>query len=162
LQLGRPPSAADAPLATTYAYLCLALVIIPVCVGGKVYTSLQAVMTVKVIVVLGFCLVVGVFLVDPSNWVKVFSGFLRFGSLPTVAESGGEEIRNVFDVFLTEGSWPVVSLASIAMISAFAGYAGGGGLGNALYSNYIRDQGWGMGSKVGAIPSAVGGLERHA
>ena len=33
------------------------------------------------------------------------------------------------------------------------------GLGNSTYSNYVRDKGWGMGSHVGAIPSAVGG--RH-
>jgi hypothetical protein len=35
--------------------------------------------------------------------------------------------------------------------------AGGGGLGNMMYSNYVRDKGWGMGSTVGAIPSAIGG-----
>ena len=43
------------------------------------------------------------------------------------------------------------------MLGAFAGYAGGGGLANATYSNFVRDKGWGMGSTVGAIPSAVGG-----
>ncbi|NIP92782.1 MAG: hypothetical protein GWO24_04670, partial [Akkermansiaceae bacterium] len=32
-----------------------------------------------------------------------------------------------------------------------------GGLGNSLYANYVRDKGWGMGSRVGAIPSAIGG-----
>lgn len=157
LQMGRPPSSADASLVTTYAYLCLALVIIPICVGGKVYNSLRMVMAVKVFVVLGFCMIVGIFLVDASNWWKVGSGFLRFGAVPTVAPQGGEEVRNVFAAFLADGSWPVVALGSIAVISAFAGYAGGEGLGNALYSNFVRDQGWGMGSKVGAIPSAVGG-----
>ena len=33
-----------------------------------------------------------------------------------------------------------------------------GGLANTLFSNYARDKGWGMGARVGAIPSAVGGL----
>src|SRR5579864_6030499 len=28
---------------------------------------------------------------------------------------------------------------------------------NALFSNYARDKGWGMGAKTGAIPSAIGG-----
>ena len=157
LQLGRPPSAADAPLITKYAYICLAVVILPIFVGGKVYNTLQVVMTVKVFIVLGFCLIVGIFLVDPSNWWKVGSGFLRFGTLPVSTGNGGEVVQNVFSFYLAEGQWPVVALGSIAIISAFAGYAGGGGLGNSLYSNYIRDQGWGMGSRVGAIPSAVGG-----
>src|SRR5262249_52054548 len=59
--------------------------------------------------------------------------------------------------FLEHGSWPLISLANITVLGAFAGYAGGGGLGNSLYSNFVRDKGWGMGSQVGAIPSAIGG-----
>ena len=44
-----------------------------------------------------------------------------------------------------------------AMIVAFIGIAGAGGLSNTLFSNYARDKGWGMGARVGAIPSAIGG-----
>ena len=44
-----------------------------------------------------------------------------------------------------------------AMIATFASIAGAGGLTNVLLSNYARDKGWGMGARVGAIPSAVGG-----
>jgi len=44
-----------------------------------------------------------------------------------------------------------------ALLAAFAAIAGAGGLSNALFSNYARDKGWGMGAKVGAIPSAIGG-----
>jgi hypothetical protein len=44
-----------------------------------------------------------------------------------------------------------------ALLAAFAAIAGAGGLSNALFSNYARDKGWGMGARVGAIPSAVGG-----
>jgi hypothetical protein len=43
------------------------------------------------------------------------------------------------------------------IVAAFAGIAGAGGLSNALFSNYARDKGWGMGSQTGAIPSAIGG-----
>lgn len=46
-----------------------------------------------------------------------------------------------------------------AMLAAFAAIAGAGGLTNTLFSNFVRDAGWGMGAKVGAIPSAFGG--RH-
>src|SRR5262249_7077252 len=44
-----------------------------------------------------------------------------------------------------------------AMVVAFIGIAGAGGLSNTLFSNYARDKGWGMGRLVGAIPSAIGG-----
>jgi hypothetical protein len=50
-------------------------------------------------------------------------------------------------------------VASIVTLGAFAGYAGGGGLSNSTYSNFVRDKGWGMGQQVGAIPSAVSGRE---
>jgi len=43
------------------------------------------------------------------------------------------------------------------MLAAFTAIAGAGGLTNTLFSNYARDKGWGMGARVGAIPSAVGG-----
>jgi len=43
------------------------------------------------------------------------------------------------------------------IIAAFVAIAGAGGLTNLSFSNYARDKGWGMGARVGAIPSAVGG-----
>ena len=45
-----------------------------------------------------------------------------------------------------------------AMLAGLAAIAGAGGLSNSLFSNYTRDKGWGMGARVGAIPSAVGGM----
>jgi hypothetical protein len=44
-----------------------------------------------------------------------------------------------------------------AMLAAFAAIAGAGGMTNTLFSNYARDAGWGMGARVGTIPSAIGG-----
>src|SRR6185436_1343100 len=44
------------------------------------------------------------------------------------------------------------------MIVSFIAIAGAGGLTNMMFSNYARDKGWGMGSHVGAIPSAFGGI----
>ena len=43
-------------------------------------------MTVKVVVVLGFCLSLGIPCVSPANWWNVFSGFLKFGTVPTMVE----------------------------------------------------------------------------
>jgi hypothetical protein len=157
--VGRPPGEEDRAMVMGLGYLCLVRVIVPVFFGGKIYNVLQAVMTAKVLIVLGFTLICGVLFVSAENWLNVFSGFVKFGCVPVADADGGERIVNAFGHYVSEGHWPFVSLANIAVLGAFAGYAGGGGLGNSLYSNYVRDKGWGMGSRVGAIASAVGGKE---
>jgi hypothetical protein len=159
MYLDRPPTADDAFIVNSIAYSCLSLVVLPVLVGGKVYNMLQLVMTAKVFSVLGFCLFIGVFFVSSQGWIDVFSGFLKFGNVPVDDGQGGEKVINAFTHWYEFGEFPVVALTSIAVLGAFAGYAGGGGLSNSTYSNFVRDKGWGMGSQVGAIPSAVGG--RH-
>ncbi|MEO1994281.1 MAG: Nramp family divalent metal transporter, partial [Planctomycetaceae bacterium] len=194
----------DTRLVAMFAFVLLGLAVLPILVGGKIYNTMQAVMTTKVLLVLGFCMIVGVTMVSPSNWMNVFSGFFKIGNVPVVAgedangngvldagedfdrdgrldvvepilekdASGqvikfddrdgdgkwdGENVGNVFVSYFGEGEFPVLLLTQIALIGAFVGYAGGGGLSNSTYSNYVRDKGWGMGSQVGAIPSAVGG-----
>jgi hypothetical protein len=68
----------------------------------------------------------------------------------------GDNARNLFSA-LAAGQWPNIDFGLIAFITAMAAIAGNGGLSNTPMSNYIRDQGWGMGHHVGAIPSFVGG-----
>jgi hypothetical protein len=157
--LDRPPMAEDRWLVTGLAYACLFLVAVPVMLGGKVYNMLQVVMTMKVFLVLTFCLVMGILFVAPEYWWSIFSGFAKFGNVPIVDSHGDPATVNAFTHYWTEGEWPLIALGNIAVLGAFAGYAGGGGLANSTYSNYVRDKGWGMGANVGAIPSAVGG--RH-
>ena len=194
----------DKPLVRKLAFLLLGLAVLPILVGGKIYNTMQAVMTAKVLLVLGFCLLVGITMVSPANWGNVFSGFFKIGNVPVVSgedtngngvldegedfdQDGhldvvepviekdatgkvtkfedtdgdgkwdGENVGNVFASYLSDGEFPLLLLTQIALIGAFVGYAGGGGLSNSTYSNYVRDKGWGMGSQVGAIPSAVGG-----
>lgn len=157
LVLDRPPGAEDRWLVTPLAYACLLGVALPVLVGGKVYRVLQGVMTVKIVVVLGFCLTVGLTCVGPGTWWQVASGFLKFGTVPVSDGHGGERLANGLAHWWSSGQWPLITPASAVVLGAFAGYAGGGGLANSTYSNFVRDQGWGMGSQVGAIPSAIGG-----
>jgi hypothetical protein len=157
LALDRPVTTADAWLIMPLAYACLFAIALPVLVGGKVYNMLQGVMMVKVVMVLGFCLVLGVACVSAENWWNVFSGFVKLGNVPVSDGGGGEMVQNAFAHRWEYGEWPIVSTASIVVLGAFAGYAGGGGLSNSTYSNFVRDKGWGMGSQVGAIPSAIGG-----
>lgn len=157
LYLGRAPTADDQSLVNILAYVCLGIVVLPVLVGGKVYNVLQWIMTAKVAVVLGFCLFVGLTMVSWQSWVNVISGFVMFGNVPTKVDDGTEQVVNVMQYYWTNGEMPLIAMTSIALLGAFAGYAGGGGLSNSTYSNFVRDKGWGMGSRVGAIPSAVGG-----
>lgn len=120
-------------LVRTFAYIVFALCVSLVLFGGKVYTMLKRAITFMVAFVLGYLILVDLFIVGPSTWGQVALGFLSFGQVPPGID------------------W--------SLVAAFAAYAGAGGLGNASTGNYIREQGWGMGSQVGAIPSAVGGQE---
>jgi hypothetical protein len=160
LWLDRPPTVEDKPLINFLMYACLAGITLPILVGGKVYNMLQAVMTLKVTFVLGFCIVVSLCFVKPREAWNVFSGFAKFGNVPVVVEQDGEKKEAVVNAplyYWEHGEWPAIALANIAVLGAFAGYAGGGGLSNSTYSNFVRDKGWGMGSVVGAIGSAIGG-----
>jgi hypothetical protein len=49
--------------------------------------------------------------------------------------------------------------SKIAIVGAFAAIAGQGGMNNAQFASYARDRGMGMGGKVGAIGSIVGGRD---
>ncbi len=69
----------------------------------------------------------------------------------------GDKVDNVF-VSLWQGrGWPTINLGVLSLLCAMVAIAGQGGLSNTPLSNYTRDQGWGMGHHVGAIPSVIGG-----
>lgn len=157
--LGRPPDIVDRSLVLSIAYGCIVLVFLPVLFGGKVYNTLQAIMSVKIAGVLAFCLTIGLLLVSWQNWADVVSGFFQIGNVPSSAADEAAPLVNVFSYAASTGKLPEIDWADIAVIGAFVGYAGGGGLGNSLYGNYVRDKGWGMGLRVGAIPSAIGGRD---
>jgi len=84
-------------------------------------------------VVFTFLVIVNVAFVPVAHWGETFLGFLRLSGLPHPIDWG--------------------------LIGALAATAGSGGIGNLTVTNWVRDKGFGMGSKVGAIPSAVGGIE---
>jgi hypothetical protein len=71
----------------------------------------------------------------------------------------GDNTANVFASLFQGHGMPAIDFSTIALLAAFAAIAGNGGLSNAPISNYTRDQGWGMGHHVGAIPSMVGGRD---
>lgn len=69
----------------------------------------------------------------------------------------GDNLDNVFVAAMEGRSFPKIDWSMIAFLSALVAISGSGGLSNTAISNYTRDQGWGMGQDVGAIPSLVGG-----
>lgn len=130
--LGRLPAAADDTLVRSLGYAIFLTAFVPLIFGGKIYNALERVMVTKLVIVLSFLGFVAIFFVSADTWWEIGSGLFKFGSLP-------------------EGQFNWATLA------AFAAVAGAGGLNNSAFSNYARDKGWGMGPKVGAIPSAIGG-----
>jgi hypothetical protein len=129
------------------------LLLLPLIFGGKIYNSLKILMSFKLVAVIGFLLFLGIFFAKPESWLDIITGLFRFGNVPI----SGSEVQNVFIEFFQHRRFPDVDLSLIAMIAALAAIAGNGGLTNTPISNFTRDQGWGMGAKVGAIPSVVGG-----
>jgi hypothetical protein len=180
------------------------LIMVPLIFGGKIYDSLKVLMSLKLIVVIGFLLFVGIFFAKPSSWVEIFTGLFKVGTVPVIRgedrngngvldpgedfdEDGhldvvepvlerdkagnikkfedldgdgtydGYNTENVFSTLFHDGKWPVIDFTLFGVIAGLASIAGNGGLTNTPISNFTRDQGWGMGHKVGAIPSVFGG-----
>jgi hypothetical protein len=141
------------------SYCVLLLVLVPLIFGGKVYNSLKAVMTVKIFVVFSFLLLVGFFFSTPHTWIDILTGFFKFGSVPVAASANGGTpgTENLLTAWWNGGPLPTIDFSMIAVLGALAAISGNGGLTNTALSGYTRDQGWGMGKRVGAIPSAIGG-----
>src|SRR5262245_44189588 len=140
-------------------YVVFLLVLIPLVVGGKVYNSLKAVMTFKIIFVFGFLLLVAFMYSSLTTWAEIFSGFFRFGSVPVTAGEANSVpvVENIFAAWWQGRELPAIDFTMITTLAALAAISGNGGLTNTALSGYTRDQGWGMGKQVGAIPSAIGG-----
>ena len=60
---------------------------VPLVFGGKVYTVLERVMAFKLVVVLGFLVIVVAALVSWNNIGEILTGFVRFGTVPLRAQT---------------------------------------------------------------------------
>lgn len=69
----------------------------------------------------------------------------------------GDNLDNVFLAIFQGRSLPKIDFGMMSMLCALVAISGLGGLTNSSFSNYTREQGWGMGAQVGAIPSLLGG-----
>lgn len=151
--------AADENTVRIFAYLiffgCIAIVMF----GKKIYNSLEKVLLFMVVWIIGYLVVIDLFLVHPKTWWVVIKGFFSFGALPDAVKSGGFDWSAIKDLFNPSVLSHAIKIQEFdwLLLGAFAAYAGSGGLGNITISNYVRDKGWGMSSLVGAIPSIIGG-----
>jgi hypothetical protein len=235
--------------------------LLPLIFGGKIFVALKWIMGLKIVIVLGFLLVLAIGWSSWNTWVEIGTGFFKFGSVPTILaedvnmngiidagehdwdgdgvadvveptftnpkdlkqisvtidlnpqddipaetitydinsasgetrtslsippnlgiaageypiilksdnsgfididgdrERDGDQVANVFASLAAGNGIPEIDWTLIAALSALVAISGSGGLSNTTISNYTRDEGWGMGHHVGAIPSMVGGLE---
>lgn len=172
LYLGRlPDTAADQSLLFSLSCAVFLLVLLPLTIGGKVYNSLKAIMTVKLILVMGFLVFLAVFYSKPDTWTEIGSGFFKFGNVPVIADedtngNGKQDpdeskhkpkIENVVTSWAQGRLFPRLDVSMIGILVSMIAISGNGGLTNTPISNFTREQGWGMGRHVGAIPSIVGG-----
>ncbi len=157
--LGRIPSGVgDESLVRGLGIGVFLLAMLPLIFGGKIYNTLKLVMSFKIISVLGFLLFIALFFSSFDTWREILTGFVRFGTVPV--QGGAEDAtENIFLALAQGRGFPTIDFSTIAILAAFAAVAGCGGLSNTPISNYTRDQGWGMGRHVGAIPSVIGGRD---
>jgi len=113
---------------------CIAVLL----VGKRIARTLEILNWLLVACILGSFLVLGLIYVPASTWLSAFVGFTGF-----------DTVHGVFS-FIPEH-------VDILLLGALVGYSGGGGVLNLTLTNWARDKGYGMGSRVGHIAGAVGG-----
>ena len=131
--LGRLPESQDRPTQVVITIVLIGAVVLLLSFGGTVEKMLEYFAWTMLAVVFGFLLMVNLVYVPFPHWWTTFQGFFSFSGIPRPIDWG--------------------------LIGALAATAGSGGIGNLTITNWIRDKGFGMGAGVGAIPSAIGGVE---
>jgi hypothetical protein len=111
-------------------------------IGKRIARTLEVLNWVLIACILGSFLVLGIIYVPIGTWFSALAGFTGF-----------DTTRHSFN-FLPEH-------LDILLLGALVGYSGGGGVLNLTLSNWARDKGYGMGSRVGHIAGAVRGEKVH-
>jgi hypothetical protein len=106
--------------------------------GRRIARTLEVLNWVLVACILGGFLTLALLYVPGETWVSAVGGFVGF-------DPGSGNFT-----FIPEH-------VDILLLGALVGYSGGGGVLNITLSNWARDKGYGMGSRVGHIGGMVGG-----
>ncbi len=128
---GSPGADASTLMYVTYGVILLTMAILTF--GGTIERMLERVSWAMIAYIFIFLIAVNVCFVPIGVWGTTLRGFVSFCAIPDNIEP--------------------------LLLATFLATAGSGGIGNLAISNWIRDKGFGMGSQVGAIPSAVGAKE---
>jgi hypothetical protein len=128
---GRLPTANDTTALWHYGYFTFLACGIVLAVGRTIEKMLERVSWIMLAYIFLFLLFVNLALIPREIWWSTLQGFFSLS----------------LDVSGT--SW--------VMLGALAAYAGAGGILNLTVSNWIRDKGFAMGGRVGAIPGIFGG-----
>jgi hypothetical protein len=108
--------------------------------GRRIARTLEWLNWVLVTCILGGFLGLALLYVPAETWLAGLTGFVGF-----------DPVRGEFELLP-----PQVDI-DILLLGALVAYSGGGGVLNLTLSNWARDKGYGMGSRVGHIGGMVGG-----
>ena len=83
---GEIPDPAGNP-SDEFAIRCLSIGIflaamVPLVFGGKIYNSIRVLMTTKIVLVMGFLLLLAAMFSTLETWAEITSGFFKFGNVP--------------------------------------------------------------------------------
>jgi hypothetical protein len=77
----------ESQLVKVLGYVIFLAAFVPLIFGGTIYKMLERVMTIKLVLVLGYLCFFAFFMVSGSNAWEVLSGFFRIGTVPLRAET---------------------------------------------------------------------------
>ena len=135
-QLAQTPAEVDTRYFIGVATFLSCIVVL--LLGKRIARTLELLNWALVAVILGGFLVLGLIFVPASTWGSALVGFT------------GLDTRTWSFNFLPAGM-------DFVLLGALVAYSGGGGVLNITLSNWARDKGYGMGSRVGHIGGMVGG-----
>jgi len=91
----------EVTLVKALGYSVFLLAFVPLIFGGTIYRSIERLMSLKIMFVLGFLCILSFFVVSPANMREAVTGFVRIGVLPLRADT--IIVGPHFEVTETEG-----------------------------------------------------------
>lgn len=108
--------------------------------GRRIERSLESLNWILLTIILSGLILLCILFASPGQWLATLVGFV-----------GIDLTTRSFNFIPPGADW--------SLLGAFAAYSGAGGICNLMLSNWVRDKGFGMGSIVGYIPTAMDGVQ---